>query len=123
MSNDATCLHSHYESWNTRCLENSISKHRGKNVVWNAYPLRDLTLHAGGSILYDMTTKLADMAIWPDSQHGIGAVVTSETRAVTMEGTTSALAPQDRVNIDTGSATTFVSQHSPMRHHLHLPTG
>jgi hypothetical protein len=59
-------------------------------------------LHAGGSILYDMTTKTADLAI----------------RAVTMEGTTSALAPQERVNIDTGSATTFVSQHSLVRHQL-----
>jgi hypothetical protein len=82
------------------------------------HPLRDLTLHAGGSILYDMTTKTADRAIWPDSPHGIGAVVASETRAGAIEGPTSALASQDRVNIDTGSAIAFVSQHSLMRHQL-----
>jgi hypothetical protein len=35
-----------------------------------------------------------------------------------MERTTSARAPQERVNIDTGSATTFVSQHSLVRHQL-----
>src|SRR5438309_5760629 len=65
-----------------------------------------------------MATKTADMAIWPDSLHGIGAMVTSATKAVAMEGTTSALPPQGRVNIDTGSAAAFVSQHSPLRHQL-----
>src|SRR5499427_2094887 len=65
-----------------------------------------------------MTAKTADIAIWPDSPHGIAAFVASATRAVAMEGTTSALTPQDRVNIDTGSATAFVSQHSPIRHQL-----
>jgi Protein of unknown function (DUF1308) len=35
-----------------------------------------------------------------------------------MEGTTSAFAPQDKVNVDTGSATAFVSQHSLIRHQL-----
>ena len=92
--------------------------HQRGGATWHVYPLCDLTWHADGSILYDMTTKTVDLAIWPDSPHGMGAVVASETRAVAMAGTTSALAPQERVNIDTGSAAAFVSQHSLMRHRL-----
>ncbi len=94
-----------------------VLRQRG-GATWHVYPLCDLTWHADGSILYDMTTKTVDLAIWPDSPHGMGAVVASETRAVAMAGTTSALAPQERVNIDTGSAAAFVSQHSLMRHRL-----
>lgn len=90
----------------------------GQVAAAEVAPGCDLTLHAGGSILYDMTTKTTDMAIWPDNPHGIGTVVASETRAGAMGGTTSALALRERVNIDTGSAAAFVSQHSLMRHQL-----
>ena len=41
----------------------------GQVAAAEVAPGCDLTLHAGGSILYDMTTKTADMAIWPDTTH------------------------------------------------------